>query len=358
MMFADYKNGLLQVTSAFRKYVGLETYHDTDKDIETWLNEHQFKKVMFVLIDGMGSKLIERYLPEDSFIRTHMIKEIATLFPPTTSAVTTSVETGKSPAENGWIGWNQYFKELDTNLILFYCSEMYGDKKYPNYVKSNVPIRSMCDEEGVLMLASYGKDPYTDTKDFVNKLLDYSKKECRLIYGYYDNLDSLMHKVGVKDAQTIALFEEVDCELERLSQNLDEDCALIMIADHGQVDVRNIELKNYPDIVECLYALPSLEPRCVAFHVKDEYKNVFKDRFNNHFKDDFKIFTKEEVLKMKLFGTGTPSVRFEDFIGDFIAITDTDANLGYDIWEFHGSHAGATVDEMMIPVVLYPKMEK
>ena len=83
--------------------------------MSAWLAEHQWNQIVVLLIDGMGSRLLETKLEKDSFLRTHQLKEVTTVYPSTTSAATTSVLSGKSPAENGWIGWHQYFCLLYTS---------------------------------------------------------------------------------------------------------------------------------------------------------------------------------------------------------------------------------------------------
>ena len=129
----DYRGGILGVINAWRKELGLSVHHPADPQVSAWLAEHQWHQIVVLLIDGMGSRLLETKLEKDSFLRTHQLKEVTTVYPSTTSAATTSVLSGKSPAENGWIGWHQYFKELDDSLILFMNRSYYGERSYPEY---------------------------------------------------------------------------------------------------------------------------------------------------------------------------------------------------------------------------------
>ena len=41
------------------------------------------------------------------------IKSITSVFPPTTTAATTSMLSGLNPNEHGWLGWDLYFKKED-----------------------------------------------------------------------------------------------------------------------------------------------------------------------------------------------------------------------------------------------------
>ena len=77
------------------------------------------KNVVLLLMDGMGVNVLERSLPENAFLRKHIKTELSSVYPCTTTAATTSVLTGRTPAEHGWIGWSCYFKEVDKCIDLF-----------------------------------------------------------------------------------------------------------------------------------------------------------------------------------------------------------------------------------------------
>ena len=97
---SDYKNGLLQVSASLHHYYGLTCEYQDDPDVSHWLSSHAFRCVIVVLVDGMGSRLLQKY-GSDLSITKQMKKECMTVFPPTTSAATTALLTGKRRAENG-----------------------------------------------------------------------------------------------------------------------------------------------------------------------------------------------------------------------------------------------------------------
>ena len=111
------ENTLVNLSNSILKHFGAETFHDTNPIIDKELEG--YKKVVLVLFDGMGQNIVRKHLREDSFIRSHYVTTINSIFPPTTAAATTSVLTGKYPVENGWLGWTEYFKQYDRNIILF-----------------------------------------------------------------------------------------------------------------------------------------------------------------------------------------------------------------------------------------------
>ena len=64
-------------------------------------------RVLFVILDGLGSELFGRVLHPDSFLRKHYKQDVFSVFPATTAAALTSIATGQHPGEHGIIGWQQ-----------------------------------------------------------------------------------------------------------------------------------------------------------------------------------------------------------------------------------------------------------
>jgi hypothetical protein len=70
-------------------------------------------------------------LPEDAFLRRRQAATLTSVYPSTTAAATTSLYTGLSPAEHGWLGWSCYFKEYARQVDLFLDRDSYTQEKLP-----------------------------------------------------------------------------------------------------------------------------------------------------------------------------------------------------------------------------------
>ena len=125
----DYNECLTNLACSIRKYFGLEYKHNTLNYIDEILESKKPKTVVTILCDGMGSKIIDRVLDENSFLIKNRLKDITTVFPATTVAATTSMMTGLNPVESGMLGWDMYFKEIDKTITTFLNSEK-GDFEY------------------------------------------------------------------------------------------------------------------------------------------------------------------------------------------------------------------------------------
>ena len=111
------EKSLVNLSNSILKHFGVNPFHDTIPEIDEALKGHD--KVVVVLFDGMGQNIVRKHLNKDSFIRSNCVTTINSTFPPTTAAATTAFLTGKYPIETGWLGWCEYFKDYNRNIILF-----------------------------------------------------------------------------------------------------------------------------------------------------------------------------------------------------------------------------------------------
>ncbi len=363
-MFVDYNESILSYVSSIRKYFGLESSFVSNSSFDELLDDNKPKRIFTILVDGMGYNLITKKLPEDSFLRKNIAYKTTTVYPPTTTAATTAVRNGKAPNENAWLGWCQYFKEIDDVVIPFYNKAFYSDNSYPNFALNAIPVTTTTkelNEKGYktrILFPSFLEDGCESFVEMCERLAGFSKnKEFDYIYAYWDLYDSLMHKYGPSSKWCDIYLNHVNECLEHLAEEIDDDTLLMVIADHGQIDISEY-INLYPEYHDYLVHAPSLEPRTMAFHVKEGMKDEFEMKFKNDFEDKFILLTHEQVLQSKLFGPNENNPRFEEFIGDFIALAKGKACLSYQTEEkpnHKGQHAGTLEDELMIPVIIYQK---
>lgn len=94
------------------------TLNSTDMERQIGNADH----VVSVLLDGVGMFMVET-MPPDSFLRQHLVDELSTAYPSTTSVALTSLATGAWPAEHGVTGWWTHISEIDrTAIILRYVT--------------------------------------------------------------------------------------------------------------------------------------------------------------------------------------------------------------------------------------------
>lgn len=356
--------GLINAANSLRRYFGLQLHHDSDADLDAYFNQNKPRCIIALLVDAMGTSVMEQHLSETGFLRAHLLKETTTVFPPTTTAATTSFRTGKSPAENGWLGWNQYFKEVDDNIILFRETAQYGTEQYPGFVGKTLPFQDLTDELNACGVQSDSVWPGWGMRHpsitFPDLLTNTGKLACdeqlHCVYVYWDAFDTLMHQLGPSAKPVGEKLREMEQQIEAFAKGLPEDCTLMIVADHSQIDIRQSDMTQHKDMCACFRHEPALEPRTIAFDIKEDQKENFVQLFEEAYGKDYQLYTHAQVMAEKLFGEGIPHPRMEEFIGDYLAVARTDLQLAYrHKLVTKGDHAGGLKEEAMIPLILYTK---
>ncbi len=94
----------------------------------------------------------------------------------------------------------------------------------------------------------------------------------------------------------------------------------------------------------------------MAFFIRKGKEKEFEKKFKETFEKDYILLSKTQILESKLFGSHNNHPRFEEFIGDYLAIAKSDMVLIYregKDYFYPGQHAGICDDELMIPVIVY-----
>ena len=361
----NYKECLTNLACSIRKYFGLEYKHNTLEYVDKILEEKQPKNVVIILYDGMGSRILDRVLPKESFFNVNRYKEITTVFPATTTAATTSIRTGLNPVEHGWMGWNVYLKPFDKIITLFRNNEKNSEEIYQEYVEhgkdylvTNTIVSDINDAGNYKAYDHFpfGDNPYKD----LDEMLSLIEKECtedgkKFIYGYDPEPDHTMHENGADSEIVKELIEERNRKTQKLCNKL-EDTVVIVVADHGHLLVDRIQLTDYPEITSLLERNTSLEPRATSFKVIPGKEQEFVEKFNKEFGEDFKLYSKQEVIDSKLFGDGEENPIYRDAIGDYIAIAyGKRALLMPGDEDLISMHAGYTDDEIYVPLIIVEK---
>lgn len=361
----DYDRSLVSLASSVLKHFGAEAKHPTLKEMDVFLAKG-YENVVVMLFDGMGTAILDKHKEQSPFLRSHMRGSISSVFPPTTTAATTSVESGLTPLEHGWLGWTLYFGEIDKNVCVFPNTEYGTDEQAAAFHvgRKYIPHTTLEDEINKTGDAkAYFISRHATIKvDSVQEICDNVKNLCeqngrKYIYTYWNQPDHDIHDYGTVDEHVAEQIKLIDESVKRLCDEL-KNTLVVVIADHGLVDVKWVSLQDYPDICECLIRIPSIESRALSFFVKEGMKDVFKERFLNAFGSDYILLTHEEALLSGIFGNGTPHEKFDDFVGDFLAIATSDLCIepfALDEHPFVGMHAGLCEDELNVPFIAIEK---
>jgi hypothetical protein len=359
-MLIDYSNNLVNLACSILKYFDAEYSHSTLKEVDELLNE-KYKNVVVLLLDGLGVDALRYHLQENSFFLRNMIKEYSTVFPPTTTAATTTMECAFTPFEHGWLGWSLYFSEIDKIVDAFTNNEKDKNTQAAAYHVSNryIPYRTIYDmikdagEANAYSVSHFGSNRI-DTLDELTGEIERlcAIDERKYIYGYWEYPDCLMHEYGCYSSIVTENINELEYRIESMCKRL-SDTLIIITADHGHTSTEYYVLSKFPKLYSMLKRPTSIEPRATAFYIKEEYTDDFSAEFLKNFGEDFILYSREEVIEKKLFGSGKMHPKFEDFIGDYLAIAIKNKGFVYsgESMQFVSHHAGLTEKEMIIPLI-------
>lgn len=58
--FPNYNNCLTNVTSSILKYFDIKPYHNTLSELDNVLKKKDYKNILLLLYDGIGTRLLEK----------------------------------------------------------------------------------------------------------------------------------------------------------------------------------------------------------------------------------------------------------------------------------------------------------
>jgi len=381
--FPDYNNCIMGIPNSLAGYYGAKTNHPGLSLLDSALAKG-YKNVLFMIYDGMGTAMLEDNLADDSFLRQNISSKISSVFPPTTVAACTSFYSGMSPFEHGWLGWALYFSEFDKQIEVFTGTEFFtrepsgqtdlGNTIMPfDSIYSKINTATKGKTKTFSLYPAYFARPaepetvlgYETFDEMLSLIADLCKTdEKKFILAYSSQPDSTSHKTGCRSEDIKTLLKEMNEKTKAFCDNL-EDTLVIISADHGHIDVdKDVFLNEIPEIDECLLRPPSIEPRAASIFVKPGMEDRFAQLFDEHLGDDFLLFSKQRILDMSLFGPGTGHIRYNDFMGDFLAAATGNTLLRYQLPDcpepvkFLSHHAGLTSAEMYVPLILINRPPK
>ncbi|XMB71453.1 alkaline phosphatase family protein [Mycoplasmatota bacterium WC30] len=365
IVFPDYSHCLMNITTSILKHYSVETEFSSLLSLEKELNKN-YRNVVLILVDAMGSEILKKHQNETKFLRENEIETLTTVFPSTTVSATTSVLTGRPPVNTGWIGWLQYIKEEDRSVIFFFNKDFYDENHEFDYsvCEKYAPVKRIYEliEE---------KNPDVNTKEIFPEFRTPEHKtfrdECEtiiketktkgkhFIYSYWDKLDTLLHKTGTTSEKVKNHLYDINEDVKYLIDGLDDDTLVIITADHGQIDIEELELWKYEDVISNFKHNPSIEARATAFFIKEGQEEEFVNAFNKHFGEYFILYKSEDFLKTKILGNAEEQYKVKEFLGDYfaIAIDKYAFKLSDSKRVFKAQHAGLTKDEMLIPLIVF-----
>lgn len=360
----DYNRSVLSISSSIMKYYNVDSNYKSLKELDDILNK-EYRNIVYLIIDGMGFNIMRSTLSDDAFLNKHTLTNVTTVLPSSTVPATTAIHSGLSPLESGWVGWMQYIKEKNCMIEMYsgrdyYTRKVIKDISYKEDLKYTRIYDLICSKNSDInfhqIFPAFAPNGSKTFEELCGKIEYACNSEGKnLISAYWDEFDTTMHHFGVGSKEATEVLTKINKNLEKLAKELD-DTLIIITADHGQFNIKEVYLNDYPDIDACLKMPPSIEFRFVTFFIQDNMHEEFVKSLDKHFKGKYILYTKEEFLNSGLLGMGDKHKRIDDFFGDYVLISTSDLSFSYTTTgkkdkPIVGNHGGMTEDEMLVPII-------
>jgi predicted AlkP superfamily pyrophosphatase or phosphodiesterase len=381
MYIPDYNGGsIVNLMSSIKQATGGRYLYEPLRDFDSSFIANN--DIVFIVIDGMGYDFLMKY-GEGSFLHSHLMGKITTVFPATTVAAMTSFATALAPQQHALTGWFMYLKEIGavTTIIRFLTragglnlqegnisyKDIYNEKSVLEDINATSVLISYHDyynsEYSRLVAKGARRLSFTTLDGFFRQIekalqIDNNRK---FIFAYWAILDSICHRQGTDSVQAREHFNELDKKLVSLARYLHgRNARLIVTADHGLVDTREkgriIHLKDHPEFADTL-ALPLTgEPRAAYCYVRPDRVDRFLDYVKKDFEEYCILYKSDDLIKGNFFGMFEPNPKLRDRIGDYTLIMKDnyvikDLVLGEEPYHFIGHHGGVSSAEMFVPLI-------
>jgi hypothetical protein len=399
----DYDGGgLVNVAATVLDVLGVRD--DTDppplRALEPSLRE-RVRQVVVVLADGLGltqlralratgdmpfvASLLDR---ADRHERAQFI-EATTIFPSTTAAAITTLNTARTPQEHGNLAyfiWLEEFRQVTqmlrwgpgvTRRGSYFDDQRIDPREYVKVPSVHARFRQRGGRSYVIEPELFRNEAMTRMHATEAGFAGYylpSSMSVRLrdlleqrpwgdvpayVYAYWAGIDSVAHVSGPQSADHATEAALFDKALERaVGSRPPGDTLMILTADHGHAFTdpdRLIDLVGDVQLRSLLRNPIAGEPRLAFLHT-DQAERV-KEHLERRYPETFFFLDRDEAIAAGLFGRGEPDIA-KQRIGEVLAMLGGDraasiVKVDGQTFRHRGSHGGMSPQEMQIPVLAW-----
>ena len=399
----DYEGGgLANVPATALAVLGMRGDHELPplRELDPALSDG-VRQVVVVLADGLGVGQLERLCAhgEVPFLASLLERarrkddaqlfEATSVFPSTTAAAITTMNTARTPQEHGNIAyfiWLEEFSQVTQMLRWGRATQRRGSyfddpaldpRRFALVPSIHARIRERGGRSYLIEPELFRHEAMTrmhaSEAEFVGYVLP-STLGVRIgqlldqrpwggapayVYAYWAGIDTAAHLYGPRSPEHSAEASLFDRAMERaFAGRVHGDTLVLLTADHGHAEVdpqQLIDIEGDQDLRALLRAPVAGEPRLVFLHT--DRADAVRGHLERRWPGAFTIFDREDAIAEGLFGRGDPSVARRR-IGEVCAMLDgqraaTLVRVDGQAVHHRGAHGGMTADEMRVPVLAW-----
>lgn len=348
-------------------------------------------KVLLIVVDSLGYENLMEIFERDKELREILsrfeLDKITSVFPTSTAPAMTSIESGKPPEKHSLLEWVAYSRELNMRFYTLKFQTVDEENKYKferkadegliehrdmfnDLVKEGVQVHQINPEDLVDSEFSEAgneqKEGYSNLVEaFVKTRELIEKEEDKSLFSLYlPHFDTSSHDNGPYSEESTSLLREIFTLINREIIEELENLRIVIAADHGCVKVKNtIEIEKDNELGREIFPnlktyygkkiLPVGGSRNMYLHVEEGKLEDVIENLRRKLNGKARVFRTEELIEGKLFGTGEPSQKFSDSIGNVVVLPEKNTMMHFDPFteEYKGMHGGLTEEELYVPLL-------
>jgi predicted AlkP superfamily pyrophosphatase or phosphodiesterase len=321
-------------------------------------------QVVLFVVDGLGWEQVQARLSTVPNIATMEGRSITTVAPSTTATALTSLTTGLPPGQHGVVGYRIAIHGEVLNVLRW--STAAGDARQsippakfqptPPFLGEHPPVVTRAEYRTSGFTGAH-LDParywgYRTLSTMVTEVDRRLRASEPFVYAYYDGLDKVAHEYGLGEHYDAELTW-IDYTIERLVAVLPRRAALVVTADHGQVDVGDNVVELGSEVLT-LCSMQSGEGRFRWLHARPGRAAALCDAALAAHGHDAWVVPRDKAVADGWFGPEVNDVALAR-LGDvaLVARRDVAFHDPQDTGPYHlvGRHGALTSAEMLVPLL-------
>jgi hypothetical protein len=354
--------------------------------LDPWLL-HDARVIVLLVLDGYGAADWDAspagWIPQE--VARQQAATITSVFPSTTTAALTSIQTGAAPAHHGLVGYTLYIPGLrrTANLLTFQPVDGGGFDAQcldPHTFRSVPTLYDRLAEVGIesvvvshrdyarspLTILQSGDTPYIGHRtlgEMTALLLEQIRKPGRrFVFGYWAGVDMLAHTHGPLSAACDAERNLVDralrCWLLAPLAKLRDEVAVVVTADHGVESIPPERARSLNELTADVggWLRPNTgERRSMGLSLRP---GVNPDIIQSFVGNDGCVLNVGEAVQAGLYGPPPQHPEIEERVGNQLLLARGQASFAFapprtSTEPSYGAHGSLTPREMLAPLLTW-----
>ena len=337
---------------------------DLDREPPDWMPSQllEAEQVVVLVLDGLGWLQLDRFAKFAPTLRGLEGRSITSVAPTTTATALTSITTGLSPGVHGVVGYRMRVDGRVLNVLRWNADGRDAraaipperTQTHPAFEGQRPPVVTRAEfRESGFTRAHLDQTRHLGWRlpsTLVTEVAGALRRNEPFVYAYYDGIDKIAHEFGLGEYYEAEL-RAADRLVADLIEVLPAGAALVVISDHGQVDVGDSTITPHSEVLAHV-DVQSGEGRFRWLHARPGHSRQLLESAVAHHSDTGWILGVDQIIDEGWFGP-VVSDEARSRLGDValvarevVSYTDpTDTGL----YELRARHGSLTADEMLVP---------